>query len=359
MKKIKMLYPAWLLACIGLVYFTVSSDRETSLFRGISDTREVLVNTENPVEITSVHVVPGQAIDKGELLVELRRPELVIKINSISHQIKELQMQQQVKEYDITAQRIRLRSERESVASDITYKIKQLQSRQELNRKLAANLKSIQPAVFDSTGGQAAGFPSIEIEALEKERELALDSIDLRMKILDDTLESIGKPMAVHIQSLKKELALLNQEQKELSIYSDFQGVIGAVYFKPGEKVSPFVPILTLHTRAPSYVKGFIPEDAYNKVALGQKVNVRSLTSRNNTTVGEVVGVGSRIVEYPVRLRVRPELAAWGREVQIKIAEDNTLLLGEKVLISAGGPETPSLLAHIGSLVNEAYGMEY
>jgi hypothetical protein len=89
-----------------------------------------------------------------------------------------------------------------------------------------------------------------------------------------------------------------------------------------------------LHTKSPSYVKGYIHEDVYNKVAIGQKVTIASFSDPKNTIQGEVVGVGSRIVEYPVRLRKRPDFQIWGREIIIKIPSENNLLLGEKVRIS-------------------------
>jgi hypothetical protein len=50
--------------------------------------------------------------------------------------------------------------------------------------------------------------------------------------------------------------------------------------------------------------------------------------------MGEVVGVGARIVEYPLRLRKRPDIQMWGREVQILIPPENRFLLGEKLVIT-------------------------
>jgi hypothetical protein len=53
---------------------------------------------------------------------------------------------------------------------------------------------------------------------------------------------------------------------------------------------------------------------------------------------GEVVGIGTRIVEYPVRLRKVPEVQMWGREVNIRIPPNSGFLLGEKVVISFEKP---------------------
>ena len=128
---------------------------------------------------------------------------------------------------------------------------------------------------------------------------------------------------------------MLVKEKNGLAICAPIKGVIGSVSFKEGEKVSPFSSILTLHTKSPSYVKGYIHENAYNRVAVKSKVKIVSLAGSNDKTIGEVVGVGSRIVEFPLRLRKRPDIQVWGREVQIKIPEENKFLLGEKILITA------------------------
>jgi HlyD family secretion protein len=109
--------------------------------------------------------------------------------------------------------------------------------------------------------------------------------------------------------------------------------MIGMVKFKEGEKVSPFDTILTLHPAAPSYVKGYIHENVYSRVATGDTVEVRSFTDNRQATTGKVAGVGSRIVIYPERLQKRVDIPIWGREVIIKIPDNNSFLLGEKVLI--------------------------
>jgi len=64
------------------------------------------------------------------------------------------------------------------------------------------------------------------------------------------------------------------------------------------------------------------------------KVRVVSMANKSAATIGEVVGVGARIVEYPLRLRKRPDIQMWGREVQILIPPENQFLLGEKLIIT-------------------------
>ena len=333
MKKIKILYPVWAFVCIILAYLAIQEKNQTNRFKGVTELDEIVINTEYPVEIKRVHVMPGQAVAKGELLIELQRPDLIKKINEISHEKKKMMMQLKLKELEIQSQAIQLKTERKSVASEFEYKIKQYESRCELNRKLAENLKSIRPSTAESENKKSLSLASLEIEALKKERDLALEGINLRIKILEDSIESIGKPINVQIQGLENELALLNSEEQDLYVYSEYDGVIGSVNFNPGEKASPFNALLTIHSRNPSIVKGYVPEEKYDHLKKGQTVQVYSLTSPNNTAEGEIVSVGSRIVPYPERLWIRPEIPSWGRELQIKINKENNLLLGEKVMI--------------------------
>jgi hypothetical protein len=70
-----------------------------------------------------------------------------------------------------------------------------------------------------------------------------------------------------------------------------------------------------------------------NRIIMGEKVRISSMTGNTGIMTGEVVGVGSRIVAYPERLRKRPEIPLWGREIEVRISEDNPFLLGEKVMI--------------------------
>lgn len=59
---------------------------------------------------------------------------------------------------------------------------------------------------------------------------------------------------------------------------------------------------------------------------------------QKSSVAGTVVGVGARIVEYPVRLRKNPVLQTWGREVLVKIPGNNRFILGEKVVITSSEP---------------------
>lgn len=346
----RWLYLSWALALLVIVAMSVNGKADAPDFQGIADTREVIVNSEKAVEIKQFHVLPGQMVRAGDPLVELNRPELTLKINEISHELEEVKSRHAMNAEDIKSKIRQLQAEEASKTSEIDYKIRQLTSRHDLNQELTTELRSLrQPENLPGKNTVCSPI-ALEIESLKKESELLQNRIKTQVYWLQAELSSPENALSIRAQSLEKELNLLHREQENLLIYSQINGVIGSVHFRAGEKASPFAPILTLYTKAPSYVKGYIHENLYNQVAVGEKVIVSSLAGKNTVTSGEVIGVGSRIVSYPERLRKRPEIQVWGREVQVRIPEDNAFLLGEKVIIQSARSKAQSYWAKLKAL---------
>ncbi|MFW5960769.1 MAG: HlyD family secretion protein [Chitinivibrionales bacterium] len=293
----KLLNIVWVILVGVVIYFSSMYTRESATFYGIAETKEIVVNTDNPVIIKKIHVVEGQKVKEGDLLVELERPELTMRITQE-------------------------KSQRQSRLRELRAELQSLRAQYSMNKKLSKGLRSIES---EEKSDEIMNPIKIQINNLKREIAQILNASSVARK-----------------DTLKNETELLKEEMKKLNIRSEIDGVIGNVNFKRGENVSPFTPILTLHKKSPSYIKGYIHENAYNKVSIGQKVKIHSLTDRKNGIEGEVVGVGSRIIRYPRRLRKRPDIEIWGREVTVKIPEDNNLLLGEKVMI--GLVERPEVL---------------
>ena len=68
------------------------------------------------------------------------------------------------------------------------------------------------------------------------------------------------------------------------------------------------------------------------EIMSGDEVVVES-TNRQYKIKGIVSEVGSRIIEYPNRLKGFREIEAYGRELFIKIPEESNFLNGEKVFV--------------------------
>ena len=77
----------------------------------------------------------------------------------------------------------------------------------------------------------------------------------------------------------------------------------------------------------------YIPEGQLTSLELGDTLIVRSVQDQEYVISGQIIGLGNKIRELPIRMRRDPTVQAWGREVLLKIPVDNLLMQGERVLI--------------------------
>lgn len=262
-KKLKWLYCFWFLAIGCVIFITIHYRGEFTQFYGIAETKEISICSERSVEIKNIHVVPGQQVVQGELLVELYSPKLAQAINETTH------------------------------------KLKAIKAQSEMNLELLKGLESL---------SEYQTFPEPY---------------------------ATKNPLQISMEMLEKELSLLLEERNKHYMMAPISGIVGPVRCKPSEKISSYESILSLQAISPTYVRGYVHEFAYTKIAVGQKVKVISLADPQNNAVGEIIGVSSKIVEYPGRLKKMLEVQVYGREVQIKIPENNPFIMGEKLLINA------------------------
>lgn len=363
-RNVKLLYIVWIIVFALLVILTYKykSGKEFTQFYGIAETREIVVNSENAVEIKKIHVVPGQAVQKDQLIVELANPELTKNINEISHELDELKVQAVMNNDALLSEIEELKAEKASRISEINYQIKQLQAQYDINRSLTSDLQSLEYDPSETAHSEGGNNPiQIEIERMKTALDLEINPIQIRINMLERKLHSSENPAEIQIQRLGRELNLLLEEKNNLYIFSQVTGIIGSVQCKTGERISPFDPIMTLHKKSPSYIKGFIHESTIANISVGGKVRVISVSDPSYSVIGDVVGIGSRIIEYPRRLRRMLAVQVYGREVRIRIPEGNKFLLGEKVLVRTNPEAKQEAAVFSGNnlLVPEAYTEEF
>lgn len=247
---------AWFVCLGSLLGIGFVLNSESRSFLGVAESREQQIIFSKPIEIKHLHVITGQHVRKGELLIELDQSELNEKIQLLQASIAKLDSEKLV--------------------------------RHQMNL-IVSNSASSQQVKND--------------------------------------------PLSVEIEDLKKQLESLEEEKRSLFVFSQFDGIIGAVNFRVGEKVAAFNAILTLSPESPTYVEGFIYENTRTKLEVGESINVISLGVGSKTVKGKIVSVGSRIVLMPARLMNYPNAQIYGREVVVALPEKNELLIGEKVQI--------------------------
>jgi multidrug resistance efflux pump len=339
----KILYTALLCALAALTVISINLRSDLENFHGIADTKEMVIRAEFGVEIKKIRITPGQRVFTGDTLVEMRSPEIELKISEYTHLVNEMRTRSKTQANLSKSEMKALKSEQEARIIEIRSELQQLESQYAINRELIQKLRSVKDNDSTSVAVNTNNPTLIRIRNLKEE----LARLDRSNTIMDENLRSQISygvdPLKDQLEQYSDQLRLYTELNKKLFITAQSDGIVGAVFYKEGEMVSAFDSIATIHSESPSFVLGYIHENIYSSVSLGQSVTVRSLADKKNQVSGEVIGVGTRIVEYPLRLRKVPEVVMWGREVTIRIPEKNQFLLGEKVLISIDHGNKPAM----------------
>jgi HlyD family secretion protein len=331
----KPLYITWVLASLLLILIVINFRSEVSDFYGIAESSEVEISFESATIIKQLLVVPGQIVTAGQLLMELERPELTVELNRVRHRLEEITADREIWLKQTSARIAELQALQLVATSELDYQLQEIRARYHMNLELTAGLISLgAPEEVIGNDSTASSPILLEIERLKTASRLAVEPYQIQIACLEQELQP-PDPQQIEINRLSGELILLEAELAKLTLRAETTGLIGAVNFKNGETVPPYITVLTLHSRAPLFVSGYIHENSHNQVTFGQSVKLLSLTESGYSIPGEIVGVGSRIIAFPGRLAKRQDVTIWGREVMIRILEDNEFLLGEKILVRA------------------------
>lgn len=88
----------WAVAVVAVLSMSAFLSSSTMSFQGVAGSRESNVNFEYPVEIRRVHVMPGQRVKKGDLLLELNQSDLNTRIRQLSASLGKLKAERAVRD---------------------------------------------------------------------------------------------------------------------------------------------------------------------------------------------------------------------------------------------------------------------
>lgn len=325
-------------AVIGIIIY---SGQETTNFQGFAESNETTINTEIPVSIKKVLVMEGDTVQEGQKLAEFESQDLAFRIATIRTQLLQLEAKKGMSKAEIQSKILQNKAQERAVISELNSQIKTLENQLKINRELSGGLKSVKIKRDDS----AKNPIEIQIEALESAREERRKEFAETNRMYKRMLSEDYTPENIETQKLTEELESLEKKNADMALYAPFSGIIGSVFnkngngervfLKGGEKVAAYSPVMSIINKEPSFVKGYIPESHFSAIQIGETVTI---TSSNNKTpiTGVVTGLGGRIIPLPTRLLKNQNLPLWGREIVVKIPENNGFILGEKVNIAYG-----------------------
>ena len=322
---------AWVLCVLFAVMLGFMYQGKAAMFRGVAESSETIISLPNPTEIVKIYVVPGQEIKVGDTIVVLNRPDLTLRVAELTRELDALEGRSNMSSAEIDQKVAEVKANLETRRLTLLAEIRNLEAEYESNKAISAKLKSLSNSKSKADGNDAM---AMRIKSLKNELAVATKSANEQIALLrgsNKLQKTSGKTEAANI---RKELAELRKQQMELTQIAKENWVVGDVNVRDGEKVSAFAPIVTLAHKSPTLIRGYINEQVYQNTNIGEAVKVTTLAGTGKGVVGEVVGLSSRIVAFPARMWKMPEIPVYGREVTIKIPEENPFLLGEMVTIT-------------------------
>jgi multidrug resistance efflux pump len=345
MKKINAHLVFVVLSLIAIVIFNQKYGKETFVFFGLAENKEMEIRLEHPIRVEQVHVSPGQKVKAGELLLTTTRSGMALTQSDLTHDIARLESELKLWESQLTGSINELRAQRMARESEIKSQIEQLESGLSINQTLLDGLESIHVPKDKNSNSPA----KLKIEGLKNDLLLAVKPLDAQISKLNQELHAPENPIRIQVNRLKSELGFVHQDEAELNLYAQSDGVVGNLFCKAGEQIAAFNTLLIFYEENPTEVKAYVLESLLLQVSVGDSLFVHSTSRYEAPCMGEVIGLGTRIVEIPERLRKNPAFITYGREVQIKIPSNNAFLQKEKVSLK---PYHSSTMRHIRQTVH-------
>jgi len=349
----KLLLPFfWGLSLFVVVVLSDSFTDKSLHFFGIAGEREQSISFQYPVEIVQVFVAEGKNVEQGELMLEVKRHELDHDLTVLAQEIGGYELQKQKARQMVDNQLAGLHAKKQVLSADMDYQIHALELKLKMNVDMVNSISVLGPEKVVVT-------ENVELNDLKRKRYFLVQGVQAEIDQLTEQSNAKNHPIDAQLLVLLQRREELLRQNVNLKVSAQFDGRVGSVYFKTGELVSPFQPIISVHSRSPRHIKGYIHENILNDVQVGQVVWVKSIAINQSekSFKGVVDSLGNRIVEYPDRLKKNPLVPAWGREIRVRLETlDQSLLFGEKVQVFLESPEQNSQWFSIFSEVRASGG---
>ena len=328
MKYINLFYVSIVLIAISLYFLQKKHETNIISFYGYAENKETEINFNHPVQVKNIYVSPGQHVKKDTPLLYVTRVDSKSEFVDQQYKIEGLSAEKKIWQSKIKGQITILKEQKEIELSDIKRRRDNLKSESAFSKKLYEGLESI------SVSDNSNDIINKELLTIEEEQKKIAQLYDSKIENKNEELRIGTAPYNTEINRLKNEMQHeKNQELIEISMIAPKDGLIGNVYCKEEEHFSSYKTLMSFYEPNPSMIKGFIQEDFIMKINIEDDIIVRSTKDQTIKYNGKVIGLGSRIVEIPSRLRKREDLKTYGREIIVSIPSENKFLQKENTIL--------------------------
>lgn len=330
MEKFNLFYVAILLTG-SLLFTALRTDFHKELsFYGFAESRATEINYNYPVVVEKIFVKPGQAVKAGEILLKISRRTAKETLADQRFRIAELKAEEALWKQKLENDIEELKVDQEIRLAEIEGKIESTQQELAYKKSLIEDLRSIEP--IETT------YKPLE-EALERYRQQKVELNSLYKVKINALEEELALGQSPFNEQIKRYVAERNfdeaQKVQPIIVSAPTDGIVGNISCKEAEHIASYSTLMTFYEPHSGIIEGYVHEDLTLEVEIGQQFVISSLKDEQITYPGTVIGLGSRIVEIPARLRKIEAVKAYGREVLIEISKENTFLQKEKVSVTS------------------------
>jgi HlyD family secretion protein len=322
----------WVVILILLLIFsTVSTDTNKAIVAQVEPTKRA-VSYHKAVRVLEIYAIPGQKVSPGDMLVKVERPDLILDVERKHYQLERIRIEKNIASKKFEDKQKLLSLEKDAKIRKIETEKAQLEVIVSNNQQLSNRFGKL-TGFADTMAIYGDSYYEIDLEAMDEEMEHVLQEYWQNKDISARIFEQEMKSLEIEELEIEQELQALIDEEEQLIKRAEVAGTIGSISAQPGELLSPYSTILSIYDLNPTVIKAFMNEGFKYPAEVGQRVTVES-TNRKYKIEGQIFEVGSRIIEYPNRLKANERLAMYGQELFIKIPSGNNFLNGERVFVT-------------------------
>lgn len=290
---------------------------------GITYSKGYKINADKAAQVKSVHVVAGQQVKAGDVLVELASFDLDLELDKLKNKISTLQSERAEKEKLANAKIAFVKAEQGVEIEKINLTITQTEAELNLNKKLTEE--------FSEKQSEEISPLRQKIDALKVQRARYEEAIRIKVQDILQERSTEERLLDNQVQLLEREYDLLMIDKNSLKKIAVVSGVVENVYVKPEEQVDAYTALLSVAPVHPTTVIGYLVGKK-SELPIGMDVTVRSHENQSISAKGKVIGYGS-VVPLPEILQKSTAVTGFGREFFVEIAPENAFANGERVLI--------------------------
>lgn len=330
MLKRNLFYIFIVMAVGGLVIVSLTTVQKDNAIVAIVESQKTAISYQKAVNVKAIHVIEGQQVKKGDLLIEVDRPDLNFDYEKLLNQKNQEEANHLALKSEYRAELELMNIESAGKINRINAEIAQLESEMQLEQALRSDLASLNNS--ENRQQSVTNPDSIVLNSYREEKKQIETHYASERRRLQSALQQDLEMTELKIKLIDDELELLVAEQAMLKRYAPFDGTIANVNVQLNEIVPSFETIVSLYEQHPSTLKAFLGSESRFILKPGDIVNVES-SNREYSVEGRVIEVGARIVGYtePTDPLSAPE--RFGREVFISLPIDNSFLYGEQVFV--------------------------